>query len=78
MTALSRDELRDAIGDAMQSQPDAVSRAQLLYDITRAGYDAIKNLNNETDSDEDEQFSAGKVSDEALAHQDRIDAWTRH
>ncbi len=78
MTELTRDELRTAIADAMQSQPDAVSRAQLLYDITRAGYDAIKDLNNGTDSDDDERFSAGKVSDEALAHQDRIDAWTSH
>lgn len=73
--SLTRAELREAIRNAMQEQPDAQARAQLLYDIARAGYDAIKFLNGNTNSDDDEQFSAAKVSDEALAHQDRIDAW---
>lgn len=72
---LTRDELREAIRNAMQEQPDAPARAQLLYDIARAAYGAIEFLNGNTDSDDDEQFSAAKVSDEALAHQERIDAW---
>lgn len=72
---LTRDELREAIRNAMQEQPDAPARAQLVYDIARAAYDAIKFLNGNTDSDDDEQFSAAKVTDEALAHQERIDAW---
>lgn len=74
MSVLSGDELRAAITAAMHVRPNAAGRAQLLYDITRAGYDAIKTLNGDTDTDE--RFSAAKVSDEALAHQDRMDACT--
>lgn len=48
--------------------------AQLLCGIAYAGCEAIKFSNGNTDSDDDEQLSAAKVSDETVAHQDRIDA----
>lgn len=71
----SRDELCEAVRDAMQDQPNALARAQLLRDIIGAGYDAITFLSGNTEVDDDERWSAGQVRGEALAHQNRIAAW---
>lgn len=76
--ATTKSELYEMVRYAMTQQPDAAARAKLLYDVTRAGYDAIKFRPDAPAGDEDdERYSAAKVSDEANAHEDRMNGWSR-
>lgn len=76
--ATTNSELYEMVRYAMTQQPDAAARAKLLYDTTRAGYDAIKFRPDAPAGDEDdERYSAAKVSDEANAHEDRMNDWSR-
>lgn len=62
---------------AMSQRPAAAARAKLLYDVTRACYDGIKFRPDAPAGDDDEErFSAAKVSDEANAHEDRVNGWS--
>lgn len=62
-----------AVNDELLAQPDEKARANVIYDVTRQCYDTIKRLSQGLDTPE--RFSAGEVSDAALAHQSRMHGW---
>ena len=77
MTSAANEELYELVRRAISQRSDAAARAKLLCDVTRACYDGIKFRPDAPAGDDDEErFSAAKVSDEANAHEDRINGWS--
>lgn len=72
-------ELYQLVRRAMTERPDASARARLIYEVTRACYDAIKfHPDVRFDADQEERYSAAKVSDEADAHETRMRRWAHN
>lgn len=71
--------LADLVARKVASKPTAQQRAELVYQVTRAVYDMIKNSTISTDPgrdphDSDERAWIGAVSDEALRYTERANA----
>lgn len=63
--------LVELITHAIQDQPDAYGRSAVIYNIVRQCYDVVKEISE--GRDQDERFSAARLSDAALAHKSNMD-----
>lgn len=65
-------EFQTALCDLVQAQRNEVDRASVIYNIVRECYDAVRAIHG-PDAETQERDSLGKVTDEAVRHEHRMD-----